>query len=210
MKHVDRHPLTKPTPQIELLIPSENRAKVVFLTGYPETQWQLVLRETSPKTWQWPKAHEKILLVAIRNANQNPLRFHLTPTETAIIKKDSKQVGDAAIHIHVQVFCVDIHSVPRHRHLRITGSCADYWTLRNKSSCHHFTPPTATDKVCDVPHAHQDLLTVFLLPMSHGKPAWKTFIASLTTGGNNPEACDLWMDEHTVVCPNNGVFVTQP
>ena len=61
------------------------------------------------------------------------------------------------------------------------------------------------------PHPHQDLFTVFFDTYVHTGNLHKTFTAaSLTTGGNNPEACGLWMDEHTVVCPYNGVFVIQP
>lgn len=190
------------------------QGKVVFLTGCQTRKvTTCVKRETSPKTWQWPEGTWKDALSISHqgDANQNPLRFHLTPTETASIKKDSKQVGDAAIHIHVQVFCVDIHSSSQ------AQISKNYWVmcwllnLRNKSSCTILHPPQPRTRSAMSPHAHQDLLTVFLIPMSTRKTCTWTFIAaSLTTGGNNPEACDLRMDEHTVVCPNNGVLVTQP
>ena len=72
---------------------------------------------------------------------------------------------------------------------------------------HHFTFPIAMDKVCDVATSSPRLVyCLFLISMSTQKICTWTFIAaSLTTGGNNPEAWTYeWMNTlwsvHTMEC----------
>lgn len=172
-----------------------------------------VKRETSPKTWQWPEGTWKDVLSISHqgDANQNPLRYHLTPTKIAIIKNNSKEAGDAAINIHVQAFCVDIHSSSQ------AQISKNYWVMwwllnpRNKTSRTILHSPQPWTRSAVSPHPHQDLFTVFLIPMSTQETCTRTFTAaSLATGGNSPEACGLWMGGHTAVCPYHGVFVIQP
>ena len=192
-----------------------NKILIIFLIRFSQTRkvTTCVKRETSPKTWQWPEGTWKDALSISHqgDANQNPLRYHLTPTKTAIIKNNSKEAGDAAIKIHVPAFGVGIHSSSQ------AQISKNYWVmwwllnLRNKTSRTISHSPQPWTRSAVSPHPHQDLFTVFFDTYVHTGNLHKTFTAaSLTTGGNNPEACGLWMDEHTVVCPYNGVFVIQP
>lgn len=147
-----------------------NKILIIFLIRFSQTQkvTTCVKRETSPKTWQWPEGTWKDALSISHqgDANQNPLRYHLTPTKTAIIKNNSKEAGDAAIKIHVPAFGVGIHSSSQ------AQISKNYWVmwwllnLRNKTSRTILHSPQPWTRSAVSPHPHQDLFTVFLIPMS--------------------------------------------
>lgn len=108
----DPAPAHKTHPTNRALIP-ENRAEGGFLDRMSNTKSDNPSkRELLQRPGNGPKAHEKDALSISHqgDANQNPLRFHLTPTETAIIKKDSKQVGDATYTHSCPSFLCDTFS----------------------------------------------------------------------------------------------------
>lgn len=164
MKHVDPAPAHKTHSTNRASDSFREQGKVVFLIRCQTRKvTTCVKRETSPKTWQWPKGTWKDALSISHqgDANQNLLSYHLTPTKTAIIKKDSKQVSDAAINIHVKVFCMDIHSSSQGQISK------NYWVmwwllnLRNKSSRTILHSPQPWTRSAMSLHPHQDLFTVF-------------------------------------------------